>query len=36
MPANRHCYGEEIANPRIEYGLAMTKWVRMRATWVLP
>ena len=28
--ANHHCYGDEIANPRIEYGVAMTKWVRMR------
>ena len=24
---NRRCYGDEIANPRIEYGVAMTKWV---------
>ena len=23
-PANHHCYGTEIANPRIEYGVAMT------------
>ena len=22
--ANHHCYGTEIANPRIEYGVAMT------------
>ena len=22
--ANHHCYGDEIANPRIEYGVAMT------------
>ena len=28
--ANRRCYGDEIANPRIEYGVVMTKWVRMR------
>ena len=28
MPANRRYYGDEIANPRIEYGGAMTKWVR--------
>ena len=26
---NRRCYGDEIANPRIEYGVAMTKWIRM-------
>ena len=25
---NRSRYGNEIANPRIEYGVAMTKWVR--------
>ena len=25
MPTNRRCYGDEIANPRIEYGGAMTK-----------
>ena len=33
--ANRRCYGDEIANPRIEYGVAMTKWVRMslRGVW---
>ena len=30
MSANRSCYGHEIANPRIKYGVAMTKWVRMR------
>ena len=23
-PANHHCYGDEIANPRIKYGVAMT------------
>ena len=27
---NRRCYGDEIANPRIEYGGAMTKRVRVR------
>ena len=21
---NHHCYGDEIANPRIKYGVAMT------------
>ena len=26
---NRRCYGDEIANPRIEYGVAMTKRVHM-------
>ena len=35
MPANRRCYGDEIANPRIEYGGAMTKWVRMSQRGVL-
>ena len=30
MSTNRRCYGDEIANPRIEYGVVMTKWVRMR------
>ena len=29
VPTNRRCCGDEIANPRIEYGVAMTKWVRM-------
>ena len=29
MSANRRCYGDEIATPRIKYGVAMTKWVRM-------
>ena len=24
--ANHHCYGDEIANPRIEYGVAMTDY----------
>ena len=28
MSTNRSRYGNEIANPRIEYGVAMTKWVR--------
>ena len=28
--ANRRCYGDEIANHRIEYGLTMTKWVTMK------
>ena len=23
------CWGDKIANPRIEYGVAMTKWVRL-------
>ena len=27
---NRRCCGDQIANPRIEYGVAMTKWVRVR------
>ena len=27
---NRRCYGDEIANPRIEYGLAITKKVGTR------
>ena len=26
---NRRCYGDEIADPRIEYGVAMTKWERV-------
>ena len=26
---NRRYYGDEIANPRIEYGVTMTKWVRV-------
>ena len=26
---NLSCYGGEIANPRIEYGVATTKWVRV-------
>ena len=25
--------GAEIANPRIEYGVAMTQWVRVRRPW---
>ena len=32
---NRHCYGDEIANPRIEYGVAMRKWVRVRGPFTL-
>ena len=28
--ANRRCYGDEIVTPHIKYGVAMTKWVRMR------
>ena len=24
VPGNHHCYGDEIANPRIKYGVAMT------------
>ena len=28
---NRRYYGHEIANARIEYGVAMTKWVRVNA-----
>ena len=30
---NRHSYGDEIANPRIEYGVAMTNWLRVSAGW---
>jgi hypothetical protein len=26
LSTNRRYYGDEIANPRIEYGFAMTKW----------
>ena len=33
--ANRRCYGHGIANPRIKYGVAMTKWVCMSTMFVL-
>ena len=30
---HRRSYGDDIANPRIEYGVAMANWARVSAGW---